>query len=140
MNFFPSAVFFAPAIRAILAGTMAVSSGYTNSTGNLEYLLDRPKKSMTGPAPNWPSLMPSGTPKERSVKAALLPDMRISVLHPCSQPSPCNMVSTVRCMVPERDGEVVPTLPNHSGLSRSDQVVGAASFLALIRRVLYMMP
>lgn len=43
---------------------------------------------MTGPAPNCPLLMPSGTPNERSVKALLLPAMRKMVFQPSSQPSP----------------------------------------------------
>ncbi|MNI52268.1 hypothetical protein D3C73_1070330 [compost metagenome] len=93
-------------------------------------MLDRPKKSMTGPAPNWPLFTPSGTPKDRSVMALLLPDMRSSVFQPSSQPSPCKMVSTVRCIVPDRDGEVMPTCPNHLGDSRSFHSTGATSLCA----------
>ena len=51
--------------------------------------------------------MPSGTPKLRSVTCALLPAICRILPQPASQPSPCRMVSTVRCIVPERDGEVM---------------------------------
>ncbi|CPN42100.1 Uncharacterised protein [Bordetella pertussis] len=98
----------------------------------MEYLLDRPKKSITGPAPNWPLFTLSGTPKERSVTALALPDMRSRVPQPSFQPSPCRIVSTVRCMVPERDGAVMLTWPNQCGASRSFHSTGAGSLLALM--------
>ncbi len=69
-----------------------------------EFLAARPKKSMTSPTPYWPLATPSGTPKLRSVIAAQLPPMASICAQPFCQPSPCRMVSTVRCVVPERDG------------------------------------
>ncbi len=69
-----------------------------------EFLAASPKKSMTRPMPNWPLFTPSGTPKLRSVMAALLAQMASSCSQPFVQPSPCRIVSTVRCVVPERDG------------------------------------
>ncbi len=80
--------------------------------------------------PNWPLLTPSGTPKLRSVICALLPAISSILPQPASQPSPCRIVSTVRCIVPERDGAVIATWPNYSRFSRSSQSFGAASLLA----------
>ena len=56
------------------------------------------------PTPYWPLLTASGTPNERSDTCAKLPPISSSVAQPLSQPSPCRIVSTVRCVVPERDG------------------------------------
>ncbi|MNE63968.1 hypothetical protein D3C80_1593500 [compost metagenome] len=59
--------------------------------------------------PNCPLFTPSGTPKLRSVMAAELPAICSSWAQPLSQPSPCKMASTVRCVVPEREGELTAT-------------------------------
>ena len=61
--------------------------------------------------PYCPLETPSGTPKLRSVMAALLPAICSSCDQPFIQPSPCKMVSTVRWVVPERDGDEVATWP-----------------------------
>ena len=55
--------------------------------------------------PYCPLFTPSGTPKLRSVIAALLPAICSICAQPLSQPSPCRMVSTVRWVVPEREGD-----------------------------------
>jgi len=47
-----------------------------------EFFAASPKKSITRPTPNWPLDTPSGTPKERSVIAALLPQIASSCAHP----------------------------------------------------------
>ena len=57
---------------------------------------------MTMPMPKAPLLTPSGTPKLRSVTCAKLPPISFIVAHPFFQPLPWMMVSTVRCVVPER--------------------------------------
>jgi hypothetical protein len=76
-----------------------------------EYLPARPKKSITRPMPYWPLFTPSGTAKLRSVTAAQLPAICSIWLQPFSQPSPCRMVSTVRWVVPEREGEDMARWP-----------------------------
>ena len=50
---------------------------------------------------------------------------------PLPQPSPCKMVSTVRCVVPERDGEEVATWPKYWALARSAHSRGSANLCAL---------
>ena len=64
---------------------------------------------MTMPKPTWPEFTASGTPKERSVTWRKLPAISLMVRQPLSQPSPCRMVSIVRCVVPERDGAEIAT-------------------------------
>jgi hypothetical protein len=45
------------------------------------------------------------------VIAAQLPAICRIWFQPLSHPSPCRMVSKVRCVVPERDGDEVATWP-----------------------------
>ena len=78
---------------------------------NPDAFAESPKKSITMPMPYWPLLTASGTPNERSETCARLPPISSSSAQPLSQPSPCRMVSTVRCVVPERDGAEMPTWP-----------------------------
>ena len=82
------------------------------------------------PMPYWPLFTPSGTAKLRSVTAAALPIMDSSWRQPLSQPSPCRMVSTVNCVVPEREGEEMAMWPKYSGRVRSLHSLGAASLCA----------
>ncbi len=64
---------------------------------------------MTMPNPTWPEFTASGTPNERSVTCRKLPPISLMVRQPLSQPSPCRIVSMVRCVVPERDGAAIDT-------------------------------
>ena len=82
------------------------------------------------PTPYWPLLTPSGTAKLRSVTAAALPIISSNWLQPFSKPSPCRIVSTVSCVVPEREGDEMATWPNYSGRVRSFHSFGAGSLLA----------
>ena len=84
------------------------------------------------PMPYWPLFTPSGTAKLRSVTAAALPMICKSCDQPLSQPSPCKMVSTVSCVVPEREGDEMATWPKYSGRVRSLHSLGAASLCALM--------
>ena len=63
------------------------------------------------PRPNWPEFTPSGTPKLRSVTVLKFPAMAFHSAQPFSQPLPCRSVSTVRWVVPEREGALMPTWP-----------------------------
>ena len=80
--------------------------------------------------PNWPLFTPSGTPKLRSVMAAQLPAICSSCDQPLSQPSPCSSVSTVRCVVPEREGELIARCPKYAGLTSSAHCRATGSLLA----------
>ena len=82
------------------------------------------------PMPYWPLFTPSGTAKLRSVTAAALPIICSIWPQPFSQPSPCRMVSTVSCVVPEREGEEIATWPKYSGRVRSLHSLGAGSLCA----------
>ena len=66
---------------------------------------------MTMPMPNSPLFTAAGTPKLRSVTAAKLPLISLIAAQPFSQPLPWRMVSTVRWVVPEREGADMPTWP-----------------------------
>ena len=87
---------------------------------------------MTMPKPKLPVFTPSGTPKLRSVTDAKLPPIHFQSAQPLSQPSPCKTVSTVRCVVPDREGADMPTWPKYSGFSRSAHSRAGSRLLALI--------
>ena len=66
---------------------------------------------MVMPMPKRPRATPAETPKLRAVTVARLPPICRQVRQPCSQPSDCSSASTTRCVVPEREGEEMPTWP-----------------------------
>ena len=45
-----------------------------------------------------------------------LPAIALSVRQPLSQPSPCRIVSMVRCVVPEREGAAIDDVVEVGGL------------------------
>ena len=50
---------------------------------------------------------------------------RISA-HPSSQPRPCRIASTIRCVVEEREAEGITTWPKYAGRARSAQLAGTS--------------
>ncbi len=93
------------------AGTTDVSEGYAKSMGWPEAIAERPKKSITTPIPDWPEITASGAPNERSVMVAMLPPEASSSSQPFYQPYACRMTSTVRCVVPLREGALITRWP-----------------------------
>ncbi len=75
-----------------------------------------------------------------TVISAALPAICSSVDQPGSQPSPCKMPSTIRCMVPERAGALIATMPWYSGRARSAHSLGAGSWRWRSQSVFHMMP
>ena len=92
----------------MFAGTNVVMVGYTNFTGKPPPIEDSPKKSITIPTPKSPLFTPSGTPKLLAVTVLKFAEMNFIFAQPLSKPSPCNKVSTVKCVVPDRDGALIP--------------------------------
>ena len=66
------------------------------------------KKSITIPTPKSPLFTPSGTPKLLAVTVLKLAAILFILPHPASKPSPCKRVSTVRCVVPDLEGALIP--------------------------------
>ncbi|MNV63095.1 hypothetical protein D3C71_1556720 [compost metagenome] len=71
--------------------------------------------------------MPSLTPKLRAVMADRLPPICISMAQPCCQPYCCSMLSTIMCVVPDWEGELIITWPMKAGSARLCQLVGTGS-------------
>src|SRR5690606_2727481 len=131
MNLTAPSWFGALASTPVFAGTMAVTLGYSSSTGKPDALDAKPKKSITMPNPVEPELTASGTPKLRSVTVFMLPEIHFQVAQPLSQPSPCSTVSTVKWVVPEREGEDMATWPLYSARFRSSHSLATGRSLAL---------
>ena len=93
----------------MLAGTSVDTSGYTNPTGKPLPIDDKPKKSITIPTPKSPLLTPSGTPKLLAVTVLKFAAIFLDNSQPLLKPTPCNHVSTVKCVVPDLDGALIPT-------------------------------
>ena len=101
-----------------------------NTTASIAYIKELP-------AGQRPDVMWASAPdafevlsRDKLLTAAQLPMISSSCVQPLSQPSPCSIVSTVRCVVPEREGDEIATWPKYSGLARSLHSLGTGSLLA----------